>query len=85
MDEIGDLSWNIQTKLLKVIQDKYITKVGGTDEKQIDFRLITATNKDMEEAVRKGEFRRALYYRLNVVPIYIPAIRERKEDILYIT
>ena len=85
LDEIGDLSWNIQTKLLKVIQDKYITKVGGTDEKQIDFRLITATNKDMEEAVRKGEFRRDLYYRLNVVPIYIPAIRERKKDILYIT
>lgn len=85
LDEIGDLSWNIQTKLLKVIQDKYITRVGGTDEKQIDFRLITATNKDMEEAVRKGEFRRDLYYRLNVVPIYIPAIRERKEDILYIT
>ena len=85
LDEIGDLSWNIQTKLLKVIQDKYITRVGGTDEKQIDFRLITATNKDMEEAVRKGEFRRDLYYRLNVVPIYIPAIRDRKEDILYIT
>lgn len=85
LDEIGDLSWNIQTKLLKVIQDKYITRVGGTDEKQIDFRLITATNKDIEKAVRRGEFRRDLYYRLNVVPIYIPAIRERKEDILYIT
>jgi transcriptional regulator with PAS, ATPase and Fis domain len=82
LDEIGELPLNLQRKLLQVIQEKKIMKVGATKYVDVDFRLITATNKDIHKLVEKGEFREDLYYRLNVVPIEIPPLRERTEDIL---
>ncbi|MCG8482507.1 MAG: sigma 54-interacting transcriptional regulator, partial [Clostridia bacterium] len=82
LDEIGELSFNMQKKLLQVIQEKKIMKVGGSEYINVDFRLIAATNKDLKKLVDKGEFREDLYYRLNVLPIHIPPLRERKEDIL---
>ena len=82
LDEIGELPPALQVKLLKVIQDKVVTKVGGTKPIPVDFRLIAATNKNLKEMVAQGEFREDLFYRLNVVPIPIPPLRERREDIL---
>lgn len=81
LDEIGELSLNLQTKLLKVIQDKEITRVGGTKPIKVDFRLIVATNKNLKQLVADSQFREDLYYRLNVIYINIPPLRERKEDI----
>lgn len=81
LDEIGDLPLPMQVKLLKVIQEKKITRVGGIQEKGVDFRLIAATNKDLPGLVESGEFRKDLFYRLNVLSITIPPIRKRKEDI----
>lgn len=82
LDEIGDFSLPMQAKLLKVIQEKKIVRVGGTREKKINFRLITATNCDLVKGVQNGTFRRDLFYRIHVVPIYVPALRERREDII---
>lgn len=81
LDEIGELSLNTQAKLLRVLQEKEILRVGGTKPIPIDVRVITATNVDLEKAITENKFRQDLYYRLNVVPIYIPALRERLEDI----
>jgi len=81
LDEIGDLPLHLQVKLLRVLQEKEIERLGGSKPIKVDVRIISATNKDLEEMVRKGEFREDLFYRLNVVPIYIPPLRERKEDI----
>ena len=81
LDEIGDMPLMLQSKLLSTIQNKKITRIGGTEEKQVDVRIITATNKDIESLVDQKLFRRDLYYRINVVPIYMPALRERKKDI----
>ncbi|WHY01794.1 sigma 54-interacting transcriptional regulator [Neobacillus sp. DY30] len=81
LDEIGELPLGIQVKLLKVLQEKRIMRVGGKKERQIDFRLVAATNQNLEEMVNKGTFRLDLYYRLNVIPLHIPALRERREDI----
>ncbi|MFI5304142.1 MAG: sigma-54-dependent transcriptional regulator [Nitrospiria bacterium] len=81
LDEIGDLSLTTQAKILRVIQEREFMRVGGSQNIKSDVRLITATNKNLEEAVRKGEFRSDLYYRINVVPLYLPSLRERKEDI----
>ncbi len=81
LDEIGDMDLAMQAKLLRALQERTIRKVGGTNELPIDVRLIAATNKDLGEAVKNGLFREDLYYRLNVVPIALPALRERKEDI----
>jgi two-component system response regulator HydG len=81
LDEIGEMSLLTQTKILRVIQEMEFESVGGTKTIQVDVRIITATNKDLDEEVRKGRFREDLYYRLNVVPITIPPLRERKEDI----
>jgi transcriptional regulator with PAS, ATPase and Fis domain len=81
LDEISELPLSLQSKLLKVIQDKKVTPVGGTKAVQVDFRLITASNKDLEDMTRDRTFRADLYYRLNVIPIHIPALRERREDI----
>ena len=80
-DEIGDMPINMQAKLLRVIQDREVTPIGGNSSYKVDVRIISATNKDLEELVKRGEFRDDLYYRLNVVPIHIPPLRERKEDI----
>lgn len=81
LDEIGELPLHMQVKLLKVIQEKKITHVGGTKELIIDFRLITATNKDLKQMVREGKFREDLFYRLNVLTLDIPSLRQRKSDI----
>ena len=81
LDEIGELSPVIQVKLLRVIQDRTFTAVGGTDVKVVDVRFIAATNKDLEAEVINGNFREDLYFRLNVIPIVLPPLRERKGDI----
>jgi Nif-specific regulatory protein len=81
LDEIGDIAGSIQTKLLRVLQEHEFQRVGGTQTLRADIRVITATNKDLEDAVREGEFREDLYYRLNVVTIEVPPLRERREDI----
>jgi DNA-binding NtrC family response regulator len=81
LDEIGDMALNMQAKLLRVLQDGEVTPVGGDDSEKVDVRVISATNRNIEEMVRNGEFRDDLFYRLNVVPIHIPPLRERREDI----
>ncbi len=81
LDEIATLGLPLQAKLLRVLQDRSVTRIGGHTAKKIDFRLITATHEDLEEMVRAGRFREDLYYRINVVPIHIPPLRERQGDI----
>ncbi|MBN2554246.1 MAG: sigma 54-interacting transcriptional regulator [Spirochaetales bacterium] len=81
LDEIGDLPLNLQVKLLRVIQHRMFERVGGTEPLKVDVRIIAATNKDIEAEVENGRFRADLYYRLNVLPIYIPPLRERRDDI----
>ncbi|MEW6616473.1 MAG: sigma-54 dependent transcriptional regulator [Thermodesulfobacteriota bacterium] len=81
LDEIGEMSIPTQAKILRVLQEREFEAVGGTRTIQVNVRIITATNKDLEEEVKKRKFREDLYYRLNVVPITIPPLRERKEDI----
>lgn len=81
LDEIGDISESVQIKLLRVLQEKQITRLGGTETIDVDVRVITATNRDLENALAMGKFREDLYYRLNVIPIVLPPLRDRKEDI----
>lgn len=81
LDEIGDMSLLTQAKLLRVIETQKFQRVGGTRDITVNVRIISATNKDLTEEIKKGNFREDLYYRLNVVPIYISPLRERKEDI----
>jgi len=81
LDEIGDLSLAAQAKVLRVIQEREIQRVGGNDNIKVDVRIIAATNKDLFDEIKNGRFRQDLFYRLNVVPIHIPPLRERKEDI----
>jgi two-component system response regulator PilR (NtrC family) len=81
LDEVGELPLSMQVKLLRVIQDKEFTRVGGTEPITVDVRIISASNKDLEEAVREKKFREDLYYRLNVIQIKLPLLRERREDI----
>lgn len=81
LDELGDMPMELQAKLLRAIQDKEITRIGGTERIKLDVRIIAATNKNLREEVNKGVFREDLFYRLNVIPINIPPLRERREDI----
>ena len=82
LDEIGEINANTQVHLLRALEDKKITRIGSNEEILVDVRVITATNKDLKEMIIKGQFREDLYYRLKVVTINIPPLRERKEDIL---
>lgn len=82
LDEIGDLPLEMQPKLLRVLEDKEFERVGGTSPIKSDFRVIAASNQDLEGMVKQGAFRKDLYYRLNVIPIQIPSLRERREDIV---
>lgn len=81
LDEIGDMSLNLQSKLLRVIENKELRPVGGNESRKIDIRIITATNKNLLKEVKTGNFREDLYYRLNVIPIRLPSLNERKGDI----
>ena len=81
LDEIGEASYTLQTKLLRVLETKMVTRVGGTTPIRSDFRIITATNRDLEEEVAAGRFRQDLLYRLSIYPIHIPPLRQRRDDI----
>src|SRR6202040_1601794 len=80
-DEIAEMPLALQVKLLRALQEREIMPIGGTEIVEIDVQVITATNKDLEKMVEEGTFREDLYYRLNVIPIHIPPLRERPEDI----
>ncbi|HEU4681238.1 MAG TPA: sigma 54-interacting transcriptional regulator, partial [Gemmatimonadales bacterium] len=82
LDEIGELSPATQVKLLRVLQEREFERVGGTEPVRVDVRVIAATNRNLEKALAEGTFREDLYYRLNVFPIFIPPLRERKPDVL---
>jgi len=81
LDEIGNASQYVQYRLLRVLQEKQFTRVGGEQIVWSDFRLITAANEDLKEKVRKGSFRKDLFFRISVIPVHIPPLRERKQDI----
>ena len=81
LDEIGDLPLSMQVKILRFIQEGEIIPVGSTESLKVDVRIITATNKDLFDLIKEGKFREDLYYRLNVIPVYLPPLRDRKEDI----
>ena len=81
LDEIGDMSLKTQAKVLRVLQEQELERLGSNRLIKVDVRVIAATNKDLEEEIEKGTFREDLFYRLNVVPIHVPPLRERREDI----
>ncbi|MCS7278866.1 MAG: sigma-54 dependent transcriptional regulator [Thermodesulfobacteriaceae bacterium] len=84
LDEVGDMSLSAQAKVLRVLQERKIERLGGVRPIEVDVRIIGATNKNLQEEIKKGNFREDLFYRLNVFPIYIPPLRERKEDIPFL-
>jgi two-component system response regulator PilR (NtrC family) len=85
LDEIGELPPVLQVKLLRVVQEKTFRRIGGAEDIKVDVRIISATNQNLQNRVKKGEFREDLYFRLNVIPIHMPPLRERKEDIPLLT
>ena len=85
LDEIATLTMHLQSKLLRVLEDRAVTRLGGSASKKIDFRLLTATNENLEEMVKSGRFREDLYYRIHVVPIFLPPLRDRQGDIAILT
>lgn len=85
LDEIGELPPVLQVKLLRVVQEKTFRRIGGSEDIKVDVRIISATNQNLEDKVKKGEFREDLFFRLNVIPVNIPPLRERKEDIPLLT
>lgn len=85
LDEIGDLPLHLQPKILRVLQEQSFTKIGGKEEICVDVRIIAATNRDLESMVKNVQFREDLYYRLNVIPIYLPGLKDREEDIILLS
>lgn len=85
LDEIGDVSWEVQTKLLRVLQEKTFERVGSSEPVEVDVRIIAATHQDLEQLMEEGRFRKDLYYRLNVITIPVPPLRERREDVPELT
>ena len=81
LDEISEMHLNMQSKFLRVLEDQTFRRVGGVRDISVDVQVVASTNRNLEQAVREGKFREDLFYRLSVVPIYIPPLRERKEDI----
>ena len=81
MDEVGEIAPSLQVKLLRVLQERAFERVGGTQSISVDVRIVAATNRDLTQAVEKGKFREDLFYRLNVVNIHVPPLRERTEDL----
>jgi transcriptional regulator with PAS, ATPase and Fis domain len=81
LDEIGDMSLHLQAKLLRVVQERKIERVGDSNSRNVDVRIITATHQNLEQLVRDGKFREDLFYRLNVIPLFLPSLRDRKDDI----
>ena len=82
LDEIADLPLSMQVKLLRVIQEQTIRPIGAADEESVDIRILSATHKDLSKMVKSGDFREDLYYRINVIELQVPALRERGEDVL---
>jgi two-component system response regulator AtoC len=82
LDEIGELSIYLQAKLLRVLEDQTIRRIGGVKDIGVDVRVVAASNRDLEQGVRDGTFRQDLFYRLSIIPIFIPPLRNRKEDVL---
>ncbi len=81
LDEVADMSASTQVKMLRALEERRVMPVGGSEELDVDVRIVAATNRDLETAISEGEFREDLFYRLNVIPLYLPPLRERKEDI----
>ncbi|SDL95772.1 sigma 54-interacting transcriptional regulator [Bacillus sp. OK048] len=85
LDEVGDLPLPLQVKLLRVVQEREVTRIGGTEPTKVDVRILAATNINLEEKIKNGQFREDLYFRLNVIPVIIPPLRERMEDLIPLT